>query len=122
MSGRMGVPRRCRSRPGLELDDAAAALAAAERREGITQTLCCMAAPMLADARLVILLDRFTPKAVPIQFVYPQARLLAPKIRVFIDFSAPRLAARLEPSRPRGMPRPRRGRRGGSASRTEHIR
>lgn len=81
--------------PRLEMNDAAAALAAAERGEGITVVLCYMAAPLLADGRLVVVLERFTPPAVPIQLVYPQARLLASKIRAFIDFAAPRLKARL---------------------------
>lgn len=81
--------------PRLEVNDAAAALAAAERGDGITVALCYMAAPLLADGRLVVVLERFTPPAVPIQLVYPQARLLASKIRAFIDFAAPRLKARL---------------------------
>jgi DNA-binding transcriptional LysR family regulator len=54
-----------------------------------------MAAAMVADGRLVIVLDRFTPPPTPIQLVYPQARLLAPKIRAFIDFATPRVKQRL---------------------------
>jgi len=54
-----------------------------------------MAASMVADGRLVIVLDRFTPPAASIQLIYPQARLLAPKIRAFIDFAAPRVKQRL---------------------------
>jgi DNA-binding transcriptional LysR family regulator len=77
--------------PRLTVNDAAAALAAAERGEGITVALSYMAAPLLQAGRLATLLERFTPPAVPIQLVYPQARLLAPKIRAFIDFAAPRL-------------------------------
>lgn len=81
--------------PRLEVNDAAAALTAAERGEGITLALCYMAAAMVADGRLAVVLDRFTPPAVPIQLVYPQARLLAPKIRAFIDFAVPRVKERL---------------------------
>lgn len=81
--------------PRLEVNDAAAALAAAERGDGITLALCYMAAAMVAEGRLAVVLDRFTPPAVPIQLVYPQARLLAPKIRAFIDFAAPRVRQRL---------------------------
>lgn len=81
--------------PRLAVNDAAAALAAAERGEGITLALCYMAAPLLHAGRLAKLLERFTLPAVPIQLVYPQARLLAPKIRAFIDFAAPRLKERL---------------------------
>jgi DNA-binding transcriptional LysR family regulator len=79
----------------LEVNDAAVALAAAERGEGITPAFCYMAAAMVADGRLVIVLDRFTPPPTPIQLVYPQARLLAPKIRAFIDFATPRVKQRL---------------------------
>lgn len=81
--------------PRLEVNDAAAALEAAERGEGITLALCYMAAPRLAEGRLCLVLERFTPPAVPIQLVYPQARLLAAKIRAFIDFATPRLKQRL---------------------------
>ncbi len=85
--------------PRLELNDAAAALAAAERGEGITLALCYMAAPLLAQGRLSVVLESFTLPAAPIQLVYPQSRLLAPKIRAFLDFTAPRLKERLA-----GMP------------------
>jgi DNA-binding transcriptional LysR family regulator len=40
-------------------------------------------------------LQRFAPAPVPVQIVYPHARLLAPKIRAFVDFAAPWLRRRL---------------------------
>lgn len=81
--------------PRLELNDAAAALAAGERGEGITLALCYMAAAKVAEGRLAVVLERFTLPAAPTQLVYPQARLLAPKIRAFIDFAVPRMKRRL---------------------------
>lgn len=48
-----------------------AALATTERGNGITVALCYMATPLLADGRLAVVLERFTPPAVPIQLVCP---------------------------------------------------
>jgi DNA-binding transcriptional LysR family regulator len=95
-----GRPAAIALSPRLEVNDAAAALAAAERGDGITPAFCYMARPLLAAGRLVRVLDRHAPPAVPIQLVYPHARLLAPKIRAFIDFAAPRLGAALGEGRP----------------------
>jgi DNA-binding transcriptional LysR family regulator len=81
--------------PRLELNDAAAAIAAAEAGEGITPTLCYMVAGAIRAGRLVPVLAPFTPEAVPVQLVTPQARLVAPKVRAFLDLAAPRLRARL---------------------------
>lgn len=99
--GKDGRPTSIALSPRLELNDAAAVLAAVERGEGIALVLCYMAAPLLAKGRLSIVLESFTPPPVPIQLVYPQARLLAPKIRAFLDFAAPRLTKRLGTTRSR---------------------
>jgi DNA-binding transcriptional LysR family regulator len=77
------------------VNDATAALAAAERDEGITIALSYMVAPALVERRLVPVLERFAPAPVPVQIVYPHARLLAPKIRAFVDFAVPWLRRRL---------------------------
>ncbi len=45
---------------------------------------------------LVPVLDAFALPPQPVHLVYPQARLVAPKIRAFIDFAAPRLKSALE--------------------------
>jgi len=37
------------------------------------------------------LLEDFAPPPLPVHLVYPQSRLLAPKLRGFLDFAAPRL-------------------------------
>ncbi len=81
--------------PRLEINDASAAIAAAEAGEGITIALSYMVAGALAAGRLATLLDEFMPPAVPVQLVYPHARLVAPKLRAFVDFAAPRLGAAL---------------------------
>lgn len=54
-----------------------------------------MVADRIASGALVeILADRAQPP-VPLQLVYPESRLVAPKVRAFIDLSAPRLRAAL---------------------------
>ena len=45
---------------------------------------------------LVPVLDDATPSPVPVHLVHPQARLVAPKIRAFVDFAAPRLKGVLD--------------------------
>lgn len=82
--------------PRFELNDAAAAIAAAEAGEGITLALCYMVAGAIRAGRLVPVLLPFSAPAVPVHLVTPQARLVAPKVRAFLDLAAPRLRARLE--------------------------
>lgn len=82
-------------RSRLMVNDALAAIAAAERGDGITAALSYMVAPQLAAGTLVTVLEENSPPAVPVQIVYPQSRLVAPKVRAFVDFAAPRLAVRI---------------------------
>ena len=84
--------------PRFEVNDAVAAIAGAERGDGITIALSYMVAGAIAQRRLIPVLDRFTPPAVPVQLVYPRARTMAAKVRAFLDFAAPRLQTTL--SRP----------------------
>lgn len=81
--------------PRLTLNDALAAITAAERGEGIAAALSYMVAPQLAAGTLVTVLEELSPPAVPVQIVYPHSRLLAPKVRAFVDFATPRLARAL---------------------------
>jgi hypothetical protein len=43
----------------------------------------------------VSVLKEFTPPAVPVNLIFAQRRIIAPKVRAFIDFAAPRLSASL---------------------------
>lgn len=81
--------------PRLEVNDAAAGIAGAERGDGITIALSYMVAGAVAEGRLVPVLDRYSPPAVPVQLVYPRARTMAAKVRAFLDFAAPRLRTAL---------------------------
>ena len=82
-------------KPAFEINDAAAAIKAAELGRGITVALSYMVSDQIRGGRLAPILDAFAPAPEPVHLVYPQARLIAPKIRAFIDFAAPRLATTL---------------------------
>jgi DNA-binding transcriptional LysR family regulator len=77
--------------PRFEVNDAIAAINAAEAGEGITIALSYMVAEKIAERRLLPVLGRYAPPPVPVQLVHPQARLVAPKVRAFVDFAGPRL-------------------------------
>lgn len=87
--GRTGV----RAAPRLSVNDAAAAIALAMRGDGIVSALSYMVAPLVRARRLRLVLDDFAPPPVPVQIVYPQSRIVAAKVRAFIDEAAPKLHA-----------------------------
>ncbi|MFC7543778.1 LysR substrate-binding domain-containing protein [Siccirubricoccus deserti] len=60
---------------------------------GIVRALSYQAAAGFADGRLVRLLRGWEPPPQPVSLVVPSARLLPPRVRAFLDFAAPRLAA-----------------------------
>lgn len=82
--------------PTLEINDATAAIAAAEMGHGITIALSYMVHEKIREGKLVAILDDFTPPPRPVHLVYPQTRLVAPKVRAFVDYAAPRLKLVLE--------------------------
>ncbi len=76
--------------PRLEINDALAALAAAEAGEGVTAALSYMTADAVAAGRLVPVLEGWAPAPVPVHLVHQQGRLVPPKIRAFMEISPPR--------------------------------
>ncbi|MBI3676483.1 MAG: LysR family transcriptional regulator [Proteobacteria bacterium] len=82
--------------PTLEINDAVAAIAAAKAGDGITIALSYMVAEAIEAGTLVPVLDTFAPPAVPVHLVYPHSPIVAPKVRAFVDFAAPRLKKRLD--------------------------
>lgn len=82
--------------PAFEINDAAAAIQAAEMGHGITIALSYMVSDKIRDGKLVPVLDTFALPPQPVHLVYPHARLVAPKIRTFVDFAAPRLKTALD--------------------------
>lgn len=103
--------------PRFEINDAMVAIDAAEAGDGITIALSYVVAERIAAGRLVPVLGRYVPPPVPVQLVYAQARLVAPKIGAFVEFAAPRLQDLLgrAPPIPGLASATRSGSRGGSA-------
>lgn len=52
----------------------------------------------VADGSLCRILQGFEPAPIPVSIVYPHSRLLSSRIRVFVDWMAPRLRERLASS------------------------
>lgn len=77
----------------LLTNQAQAACQACVQGLGIARLLHYQVAEELADGRLTRLLREYETPDVPIQMVYPHARLLPPRVRQFIDWIAPRLSA-----------------------------
>ena len=90
-----GKPARITLPIRLEINDAHACISAAEQGKGITIALSYMVTDALREGRLVPVLNEFRPPPVPVNLIYAQRRIVAPKIRAFIDFAAPRLNAAL---------------------------
>jgi DNA-binding transcriptional LysR family regulator len=73
-----------------------AAIDAAILNQGITTALSYVVAGHIRAGRLVPVLQEFTLPPQPVHLVYPEARLMTPKLRAFLDFAAPRLKSALE--------------------------
>lgn len=82
--------------PKFEINDALAAIQAAEMSHGITIALSYMVNDKIREGKLVPVLDAIMPPPLPVHVVYPHTRLVAPKIRAFIDFATPRLKHTLD--------------------------
>lgn len=92
---RAGRHAAIRLAPRFQLNDAAAAIEAAEAGDGITIALSYMVADALRSGRLVAVLHELAPPPVPVQLVHPQARLVAPALRAFLELAHRRLRERL---------------------------
>lgn len=88
--------KRVMLQPRFEINDALAVIAAAEDGDGITVALSYMVARQIKEGRIVPVLLAISPPAIPVQLVYPESRLIAPKVRAFIDYAAPRLRVALQ--------------------------
>ena len=73
-----GGERTVRVAARFQVDKAEAAIAAAREGRGVLAVLSYQVAPDLASGALVRLLRPFERPPVPVQLVYPSARLLAP--------------------------------------------
>ncbi|WP_198370847.1 LysR family transcriptional regulator [Roseomonas rosulenta] len=64
-----------------------AALWHAVQGGGVTMALAYQAEEALRAGRLALVLQDFEPEPLPIQFVYPSARLLSAKVRALVDLA-----------------------------------
>jgi DNA-binding transcriptional LysR family regulator len=94
--GQNGQCMETRVHGRLRFASADACLAAAERGFGIARAPDFVAAERLRSGRLNTLLCNFEPEMVHVHAVYPHARHLAAKVRVFVDFLAKRFAGEPE--------------------------
>lgn len=90
-----GKPARMALQPRIETNDAHTNIALAEQDKGITIVLSYMVGDALRSGKLVPVLQSYAPPPVPVHLVYAQRRIIAPKVRAFIDFAAPRLRSTL---------------------------
>jgi DNA-binding transcriptional LysR family regulator len=87
-------------RPRLAVNTAEAAIDAAVAGIGLARVFSYQMAQAERDGTLVRVLRSFEPVPVPINLVYPGQPLLPLKLRAFLDFTLPRLKARV--ARPQG--------------------
>jgi DNA-binding transcriptional LysR family regulator len=70
----------------LDVNHAAPAVAACVAGLGFGMFLSYQTAPHVRDKRLKIVLEKFEPPPRPVNVVYPHARLLPARTRVFIEW------------------------------------
>ena len=87
------APTRVRIRPVLRTNQFDVALDAVLQGLGCGQFLSYQVEAWMAKRKLTRILAAHEPPAVPIQIVYPHARLLSPNVRAFVDIAVARLRA-----------------------------
>ena len=90
-----GKAGRMALQPSIETNDADANIALAQDGSGITIALSYMVAEQIKASTLVPVLENFCPPPVPVHLIYAQRRIIAPKVRAFVDFAVPRLRTTL---------------------------
>jgi DNA-binding transcriptional LysR family regulator len=84
-------------RTRLTVNTSEAAVEAAIAGAGIARVMSYKMEAARRAGRLVIVLDAFEKEPLPIHIVYTERRPMPVKLRVFLDWLAPRLKARLAP-------------------------
>ena len=82
-------------RSRLTVTTAEAAIDAASAGLGITRVLSYQAAEAIASGRLVRILERFEPPALPVSVLHAEGRAPRPKVRAFAELAAAHLRAAL---------------------------
>jgi DNA-binding transcriptional LysR family regulator len=93
----------------LVVSSVEAALVAATEAAGIARVASYQLEDLVETGRLVLLLEAFEPRPVPVNLMYVGQGQIPLKLRAFIDFAVPRLRERLGDSQPvvPRMPQPR---------------
>lgn len=86
--------RHLRIHPRLTVNSAEAAVASCAQGRGVTYVLSYQVADEIGKGRIVPILESFQLPPVPVQVVFPEARMAAAKTRAFVDLLVP--ALRLE--------------------------
>jgi DNA-binding transcriptional LysR family regulator len=81
-------------RTALLTNQVDAAIDACVRGLGCGQFLCYQVQGLLDTGKLRRVLQDYEAPPMPIQIVYPHARLLSPNVRAFVDFAVPQLRKR----------------------------
>jgi DNA-binding transcriptional LysR family regulator len=98
-----GRPGRLTLQSRIETNDAHTNIVLAEQGLGITIVLSYMVGDALRSGELVPVLQSYAPPPVPVHLIYAQRRIIAPKVRAFLDFAAPRLRSALaQPAQRKG--------------------
>lgn len=82
-----GHPSQVPFAPTFVTNSADAAIVHAELGGGLTMVLAYQVTEAVRAGRLRIILAKFEPQPLPIQIVYPTARLLSAKVRAFVDLA-----------------------------------
>lgn len=90
-SEEVGVPVKSK----MDVSSSEAAITAAIAGVGITRVMSYKMEEARRAGKLEILLEHFEPTPWPVNILYPSRRLVPLKLRAFIDWSVPRLRARL---------------------------
>ena len=88
---RDGKSQNFKTRSRLQANSADVAIAAAVAGRGITRVLSYMVAPQLESGELNVLLDEFTPPAVPVHVVHKEQGQTSGRVRAVVDHLADRL-------------------------------
>lgn len=88
LSVRVGAAFRCNL--------ASAAVDACSQGLGFGSFLSYQVEPEVRAGRLRVVLEEFEPAPLPVQIVYPDARLMSPRLRVFVDALRDHLRSRPE--------------------------
>jgi len=82
-------------RPKLAVNTTEAAIQAAVAGIGVIRVLSYQVADELRSGALQTLLETFAPEPLPVSLIYQQAEMLPLKVRSFLDWTVPRLRARM---------------------------